>query len=239
MNQLDANLRTREALNEMAQRMSISPQESLVVPIYEHGVHAVADMEFNRFVCISNDPATVNKLKDAHPNFESMYHVDRLSYAKNSFKMTSENCWRWYFDLVKSKVVYGAHGPLHAEKVALYTLMQEKAAALDRVYMILRTYRLYVAKNMPVQDYIYTEKVRQATEGKGIFLETYAKVTGLTITEACDEILFRHSLDTAKLNDSERLRLVYQNLIMKEQNIGNIAKHLHAFEREARLNDNI
>lgn len=239
MNKFDANLRTREALNEMTQRMTISPRESLVVPIYEHGVHAVADMEFNRFVCLSNDPATVNKLKDAHPNFESMYHVDRLSYAKNSFKITSENCWRWYFDLTTNKVTYGAHAPLHADRVILYTLMQEKAAALDRVYMILRTYRLYVAKNMPVQDYIYTEKVKQAIEGKGVFLETYAEVAGIPVDEAADEILFRHNLDIAKLNDSERLRLVYQNLIMKEQNIGNIAKHLHAFEREARLNDNI
>lgn len=223
----------------MAQRMTISPRESLVVPISEYNVHCVADMEHNRFVCLSNDTATVNKLKDAHPNFEAMYHIDKLSYGKNSFKINTDNCWRFYFDLVTNKVTYGAHAPLHADKVALYTLTQEKAAALDRVNSILRAYRLSLSKNMPLQDYIYTEKVKQAMNGEGCFLETYAKVANLPIDEAAEEILFRHSLDIAKLNDSERLRLTYQNLIMKEQNISKVAEHLRAFEREARLNDNI
>lgn len=239
MNKLDAMNKTRDAMNEMVQRATISPSESLVVPLSDHGLHAVADMEHNRFVCLSNDPATVNKLKEAHPNFEAMYHIDRLAYSKNSFRLSSDNCWRWYFDMINNKVTYGGHGGLHAEKIALYTIMQEKAAALDRVYMILRTYRLFLAKNMPLQEYIYTEKVKQATAGEGCLLEIYAEVAGIPVDEAADEILFRHNLDIAKLNDSERLRLKFQNLIMKEQNIGNIAKHLHAFEREARLNDNI
>jgi hypothetical protein len=43
----------------------------------------------------------------------------------------------------------------------------------------------------------------------------------------------------ARLNDSERLRLKFQNLIMNETSIKGVQKHLHDFEREARLNDNI
>ncbi len=237
MNPIDE--RSREALNEMAQRLSVSPHESLVVPVLDYNIHCVADMEHNRFVCLSNDTATVNKLKEAHPNFEAMYHIDKLTFTKNSFKISSDNCWRWYFDLVSNKVTYGAHAPLHAEKVALYTLTQETAAALDRMNVILRAYRLSLSKNMPLQDYIYTEKVKQAMAGEGCFLETYAKVANIDIEEAAEEILFRHSLDIAKLNDSERLRLTYQNLIMKEQAISKVAEHLRAFEREARLNDNI
>jgi hypothetical protein len=61
----------------------------------------------------------------------------------------------------------------------------------------------------------------------------------ISIKEAADEIIFRHMLDMAKLNDSERLRLKFQNLIVKETSVTEVHKHLHAFEREARLNDNI
>jgi hypothetical protein len=235
----DLNMQTREALNEMSQRVTVSPTETLVVPLSPHNVHCVADMEHNRFVCLSNDTATVVKLKDCHPNFEAMFHIDKLLIQKASFTLTSENCWRWYFDLINNKIMYGMHGPLHAEKVALYTITQEKAAALDRVYMILRAYRLSMNRNLPLQEMIYREKLKNAMDGEGAFLESYAESVGISIKEAADEIIFRHNLDMARLNDSERLRLKFQNLIMNETTIKGVHKHLHDFEREARLNDNI
>jgi hypothetical protein len=117
--------------------------------------------------------------------------------------------------------------------------MQEKAAALDRIYTVLRAYRLSMNINMPLQDFVYSEKIKQAMAGEGCFLESYADVMNISIKEAADEIIFRHMLDMAKLNDSERLRLKFQNLIVKETSVTDVHKHLHAFEREARLNDNI
>jgi hypothetical protein len=239
MNKHDLNMSTREALNEMAQRISAPVNETIVVPISQNNVHCVADMEHNRFVCLSNDVATVGKLKDAHPNFEAMYHIDKLPIQKTSMTLTSENCWRWYFDLISNRVMYGMHGELHSEKVMLYTLMQEKAAALDRIYTVLRAYRLSMNINMPLQDFVYSEKIKQAMAGEGCFLESYADVMNISIKEASDEIIFRHMLDMAKLNDSERLRLKFQNIIVKETSVKGVHKHLHAFEREARLNDNI
>jgi hypothetical protein len=168
-----------------------------------------------------------------------MYHIDKLPIQKTSMTLTSENCWRWYFDLISNRIMYGMHYALHSEKVMLYSLTQEKAAALDRMYTVLRAYRLSMHKNMPLQDLVYSEKIKQAMAGEGCFLESYAEVMNISIKEAADEIIFRHMLDMAKLNDSERLRLAYQNFITNAKTVKEVHKHLHAFEREARLNDNI
>lgn len=155
--------------------------------------------------------------------------------------MDSENYWCWSVD-PSTKLIYNEK-LITDEKLIEYKLMSEKAAVLDLMYTSLFSYRKSMQKELPFQDLAYHYKEREASfilSGMGKptehdhfpFVEGYAEAKGIPLLEAAKEIVFHSNLMRAKLADSERIRVKYQQQVVDCKTMSNMADITKSFLQE-------
>lgn len=204
--------------------------------------HSLYDHAIGRMACISNWAATINTLHRCGLNYTPNFIIFKsVSSFHTDEKPTSSNYWEWMFDPHKNEMI---HSPSNfpSDKKDEYSLMAEKAGCMDYVCSVVFAFRRSIQKEFPFQDLAYHYKEREASfivSGMGVrdtdsfpFVEPYAEIKNLSLQDAAKEILVHANLFKHKLADSERIRIKYQELIVKEKYIYNLPPLMYEFDRE-------
>lgn len=227
----------------MLTKPNVSYQRNYPMTIQTHSLY---DHATGRMICVSNWSATINTLHrcglNYTPNFvalksTSLFHTDKSP--------TSTNYWEWLFDPHKNEMIYSPSN-FPYDKVEEYSLIAEKAGCMDYVCSVVFAFRRSIQKEFPFQDLAYHYKEREATfivAGMGVrdtdsfpFVEPYAEIKNISLQDAAKEILVHANLFKHKLADSERIRIKYQELIVKEKDMNNLSSLMYEFDREVHLN---
>lgn len=228
-----------QSLSQLKLFEALRPERSLVKknPITNQ-TNGLFDHATGRYACLSNWSGTINTLHRCNLNYMPSFTIIGIHGVKTG--MDTENYWAWSCD-AKKRLHYTPE-MVSGEKMHEYRLMAEKAAALDFMYTSLFSYRKSIQKELPFQDLAYHYKEREATfilMGMGIkdddhfpFVEGYAEAVGLSLVEAAKEIVFHSNLMKAKLADSERIRVKYQELIVRCKEIDSVPEIVNEFLKE-------
>lgn len=119
-------------------------------------------------------------------------------------------------------------------------LINEKAAALDRLNLQIEFMRKNQQNDIYLQDVVYQEKVREAWHYKQtgnaddlIFLPTYAQSENISLADAAERIVLMRKFQLSMLNETEAIRIRYTKEIMAETDFFNLPNVISEFIKEA------
>lgn len=228
-------------LSQLKQFKDLRPELSVfkVFPLTMR-TNGLFDHATARYSCVSDWAATINTLHRCNLNYTPSFTLLGIHVVTGGAFMDSQNYWCWTVD-PRTNLIY-TEDLITTEKIIEYRLMSEKAAVLDLIYTSLFSYRKSIQKELPFQDLAYHYKEREATlilSGISIreddhfpFVEGYAEAKGIPLIEAAKEIAFHSNLMRAKLADSERIRVKYQQRVVDCKTIGNMSDITKSFLQE-------
>jgi hypothetical protein len=119
-------------------------------------------------------------------------------------------------------------------------LINEKAAALDRLNLQIEFMRKNQQNDIYMQDVVYQEKVRESWYYKQtgdaedlIFLPTYAQSENISLADAAERIILMRKFQLSMLNETESIRIRYTKEIMAETDFFNLPNVISEFIKEA------
>jgi len=151
--------------------------------------------------------------------------------------------WNYIAD-VSGSIKYDPANYLTEQDIQSYRLFNEKCYGFE--FILDKTIYFYNSsflKNIPVQNYIYSEKAKQAQlvlDGETNFTEIYyvsswAEIRNIDLKQAAKEILFKHENTNMLLFQIDMLRVKYTRFIKEEKEIENIGNLCLEFENESKI----
>jgi hypothetical protein len=199
-------------------------------------LHALYCQQTGRIFCVSNYTNTVRSLETIL-NTGVNHSCNRKNKNHWVDSISAETCiyWRYVF---KQKLE--PYEFVDFEEYYKCLLINEKAAALDRLHLQINFMRRQQRNDNFLQDVIYEEKHREALYYKQtksaedlLFLPSYSSQENISLDEAAERIILMRKFQFSLLNETEVIRIKFTKQILEENDFFNIPVVFSQFIKEA------
>lgn len=199
--------------------------------------HSVTCIKYFRPLCVTNFTATTRALSTILNTVEYT-SCNRRTIQDWSDDITADNCIYWSYLNDKSTKV----SPKNFDSFEEYyrcVLINEKAAALDRLHIEINFQRRSNSNDLLHQQLIYDEKYREAliynqTKNSDgfVFLHKYSEQEGITLDDASSRIIAMRKFQLDTLGENELIRQKYSKIILEESCFFNLPNIVSRFIKE-------
>jgi hypothetical protein len=187
-------------------------------------INALIDASSLALLALSPSPSIVSYLARSPMEMEAAYYINHPNYPKG-LPMTSVHALPEYsWDGTARKIAPTDRDLLTPELAEKSHLAAAKSLALLEMSRAINRCRYQVWRELLLQETVYMTKKLQAEKFKDKkypkkdilrypYVMQYADLSGLSLKDAADEILFKAKLDDEMLAKTEYVRMKYFNLV--------------------------
>lgn len=209
---------------------------NLIYHSKDYNLQSLSDTNY-RTLAVSKNDMTIKALM----TFDKYKIVSFKSYSMlefPSFSIPVNMCWKYKLNEDKTEWIEDLNISSH-EQLHDYILTTQKCRCLDIIHDKIDFYIKLNSSNEN-RNFIYFSKYLEAKEilennitqdelAKYTYVNGYAKLMNISLTESAKLIKIQYDMLSTLLNEFELLRIEFKNLIIKEKDISNLKNILEKF----------